>query len=114
MIARIVHAGRASVLFLAALMIVAQGTASAGEKCFLDFRLTDWKVAKFDDAKIADAFYAEVAKLGCQVKNGPHNGHIEVSYICPEWRRVESQNHKDVDEWEEWLKGLGFETKHSH
>ena len=48
----------------------------------LAFQLTDWKSMHFDDANKAAQHAATIKKLGCEVKQGGHAGHIDVTYRC--------------------------------
>lgn len=88
--------------------------AVAANPFIVDYRLPAWKTAHFDDVKGADAHFAAVTKLGCQTKKGSHDGHYDVSYTCPQWRRIALESHDDAHQWENWLKAKGFETKHAH
>ncbi|MGV3484850.1 MAG: hypothetical protein ACO1RT_10575 [Planctomycetaceae bacterium] len=80
----------------------------------LAFQLPQWKVMHFDDAAKATQHLATVKKLGCEVKQGNHAGHIDVSYRCPEWKSLTVKDHAVADQWADWLKASGFDVSHSH
>lgn len=80
----------------------------------LAFCLTDWKTLHFDDANKAQQHLDMVKKLGCEVKQGKHSGHIDVSYRCPNWKSMQVETHKLAEQWLGWLKGSGFDVSHGH
>jgi hypothetical protein len=84
----------------------------AGES--LAFQLTDWKSMHFDDAKKAALHVATVKKLGCEVKQDNHAGHIDVTYRCAKWRELQVKNHNMAEQWANWLSKSGFDVSHSH
>ena len=88
--------------------------ASAAEKEVVADRLAKAKTLEFEDPKQAELHYSTVKKLGCEVKKDNHNGHIDVTYRCTQWRKLELGTHKAAHAWELWLKASGFETKHTH
>lgn len=89
-------------------------TATAAEAEQIEFRLKAWKTMEFDDAAKAKAHVETVTKIGCEVKQEKHGGHVDVTYRCPDWKKVAVQNHTEAHTWEKWLKDSGFETKHAH
>lgn len=88
--------------------------ALAADEFVVEYRTTAWRTAHFDDAKSAGAHQSTVSKLGCEVKTGAHQGHFDVSYLCPQWRRLVVKKHDEAHQWEKWLKTNGFETRHNH
>lgn len=80
----------------------------------LAFQLPQWKAMHFDDAAKATQHMETVKKLGCEVKQGNHAGHIDVSYRCPEWKTMAVKDHAMADQWSGWLKASGFDVSHSH
>ena len=101
---------------LLALFSVAFATQSARaeSKELVDYRLTEWKTKHFHDAEKADSIATSLKKLGCEVKQDSHDGHIDLSYRCPLWRRLTLGSHDEAHRWEKWLKDSGFETRHKH
>lgn len=114
MLARKVKMGVLAAMAALSFTMAGAQSALAANGFVVDYRLAEWKAAHFDDIKSADAHYATVTKLGCEAKKGSHGGHYDVSYICPQWRRIALKNHDEAHQWETWLKANGFETKHSH
>ena len=52
--------------------------------------------------------------LGCTLDIDSHDGHTDIIVQCRSWRHAEFSSHQSAQEWEKWLKGFGFEVKHSH
>ncbi len=86
--------------------------AHSGE--LVAFALTSWKTMHFDDAKKATQHAETVKKLGCELKQGKHDGHIDVSYRCAQWRTMTVPDHKMAEQWIGWLKASGFDVSHAH
>ncbi len=78
------------------------------------FQLPQWKTMHFDDAAKAKQHEAMVRKLGCEVKQGQHAGHIDLTYRCVEWKSMSVETHQLADQWSGWLKGSGFDVSHAH
>ena len=114
MLARKVKIGVLAVILSAMIAVAGARSALAANQFVVDYRMSEWKAAHFDDIKSADTHYATVTKLGCEAKKGSHGGHYDVNYVCPQWRRIALKNHEEAHQWEKWLKANGFETKHSH
>ena len=107
-------------LYLAAacVVVLAQGTVSRAQtpaaESTIAFRLTEPKTIHFDDAQKYSAHLAQVQKLGCEVTQGEHAGHGDVTYRCPKWTALTVASDELAHQWEEWLEGAGFETLHGH
>jgi hypothetical protein len=86
---------------------------AAGQE-IVQFRLTNWKTAHFNDAKKAQSHSATLKQIGCEVKQHAHGSHHDVSYRCPKWRSISLKSHNQAHQWEGWLKSKGFETAHNH
>lgn len=80
----------------------------------LAFVLPEWKTMHFEDAAKAQQHVDMVKKLGCEVKQGKHTGHIDVSYRCPNWKSMQVETHKLAEQWLGWLKSSGFDVSHGH
>lgn len=78
------------------------------------FQLPQWKTMHFDDAAKAKQHADMVKKLGCEVKQGQHDGHIDLSYRCAEWKSMTVATHALAEQWGGWLKGSGFDVSHAH
>lgn len=103
-----------SLVTVAALSVTTIETVSAAETEKVEYRLTSWKTMHFDDTKKGGDHFDAVKKLGCEVKKDNHGGHLDVSYRCKEWKAMNVASHNAAHDWEKWLKGAGFETKHAH
>ena len=97
-----------------ALALLARQPVSAAEKEIVSYRLSEWKTLHFDDADLATKHLDTMKMLGCQVKQDSHGGHIDVSYYCPQWKQATVATHSVAHKWEKWLRGAGFETRHTH
>jgi hypothetical protein len=78
------------------------------------FRLVDWHEQHFEDAQKAALHLQAIQKLGCEVKQARHNGHVDVIYRCTNWKEQTYQTHALAEQWGGWLKGAGFDTHHAH
>lgn len=78
------------------------------------YRLTEPKTVHFDDDQKLAAHLGQVQKLGCEVTQGEHAGHGDVTYRCAKWKGLTVASDELAHQWEEWLKGAGFETLHGH
>ncbi len=87
---------------------------NSGHLATVAFRLPRGKSAHFDAAAKAKAEFETLKMLGCEVKQGSHAGHYDVSYRCTKWRTIGLEGEKDAHKWEKWLKSKGFETRHEH
>ena len=103
----------AAVAFVSGNGAVAQAD-EAHEKEVVEYRLQKWKTIHFHDVQKAKTHFDALKKLGCEVKQGDHDGHIGVTYRCAEWKKISPKTHSNAHKWEEWLKKSGFETKHVH
>ncbi len=80
----------------------------------VSFRLPAWKSAHFDELYQANSQSDTFRMLGCEVKQGSHAGHYDVSYRCLQWRTIGLPSDDDAHRWDKWLKTNGFETRHEH
>lgn len=78
------------------------------------FYMPKAKTVHFDDVNKAKQQFDTLQKLGCQVKQGGHADHIDVTYICSEWKSLKVADHGLADQWSAWLKGAGFDVSHGH
>lgn len=92
----------------------AADAANAADGHPVDFRLVNWKTQHVDGAQKAAEQEKVFKQLGCEVKVDSHGGHHDVSYRCPQWRRLAAESDAVAHRWQDWLKGRGFEVKHAH
>ena len=92
----------------------APAPAQAAEKQVVEYRLTQQRTIHLDDEKTARQFHSTLQQLHCESKLDIHDGHIDLTYRCRDWRRVEFNNHATAHKWERWLKALAFEVRHIH
>ena len=111
---------RKQIIILAAMTVFTTLSAAIPTQAFaagqeiVKFRLTNWKTAHFDDGKKAQTHAATLKQIGCDVKQGAHGDHHDVSYRCPNWRSIALKSHNEAHQWERWLKANGFQTSHQH
>ncbi len=84
--------------------------ALADNEIVVSFRLAKWKSSHFDDAKTATSHQDTLRRIGCEVKQDAHKGHIDVSYRSPKWRQLSFKTDGEAHEWAHWLEENGFET----
>ena len=80
----------------------------------VEYRLSDWKSLHFKDAAKAAAYVKTFKSLHIEYKQSSHGDHIDVSYRCPKWQTLTLKSHSDAHNWQDFLKKVGFETKHAH
>ena len=66
-----------------------------------------------DSAAEADDTENLLNLLGCKVTRAPHDGHVDLTVECPEWKSVGFQNHDAAHQWQEWFSRLGFTAEHA-
>jgi hypothetical protein len=105
-----------SLIALAVLLCAAaaERQVNAQQAYEVEYRLVNWKTLHFHEAGKANLHFKTMKDLGCEAKQHPHNGHIDVTYRCPAWRRITLPTDAEAHNWERWLKSSGFETKHQH
>jgi hypothetical protein len=99
-------------LLLALSLSVIPALAFADE--IVRYQLSDWKAKHIHDTKKADTITKTLKKLGCELKQDQHNGHVDVKYRCVKWRELKLDSHADAHKWEKWLKEYQFKTEHKH
>lgn len=91
------------------------GTAdAANQKEDVLYRAVKWQAKHIHDEKKADTIGKTLKKLGCELQTSEHNGHIDLKYRCPKWKKLSLKTHAEAHQWEKWLKEYGFETQHHH
>lgn len=101
-------------LVLGFIVAMSPEAAPAADQELVEFRLVNWKTVEFEDKAKAAAHVDAIKKLGCEVRQEDHDGHVDVTYRCPQWKQIALKTHSDAHKWEKWLKASGFETKHTH
>lgn len=88
---------------------------TVGEEA-VEYRLLDWKSIHFEsnDEEQLQKTKTLLTKVGCEVKQDSHGGHVDLSYRCPAWGTIRLPNHRTADQWMSWLTSMEFETNHEH
>ncbi|MAT73125.1 MAG: hypothetical protein CMJ58_26875 [Planctomycetaceae bacterium] len=77
-------------------------------------RLPEWTTRHFDDPTKAQQHAESVKKLGAEVRLDQHADHSDVTYRCVGWKSLQVESDELAHQWQDWLKGSGFETLHGH
>ena len=82
----------------------------------VEFRQTEWKTLHFDGERARDQQQITTAlkQLGCDVRQERHGDHDDVTFRCPVWSTIRVEDHTTAERWMTWLKGAGFENRHTH
>lgn len=81
----------------------------------VEYRSEKWLTKHFDTAAAATDFISVCRGLGCEWKQDQNViGEFDIQFRQSTWRHLETPNHDVAHERQEWLKKLGFETKHAH
>ena len=100
-------------MIVLAVALMTMPAAFAGDE-IVRYQLTEWKAKHIHDTKSADTISKTLKKLGCELKQEQHNGHIDVKYRCPKWKELKLDTHAEAHKWEKWLKEYNFTTEHKH
>ena len=74
------------------------------------FRSTNWQHKHIHDVAKAEKLVNSLEKIGCEVNQFDHNGHLDVKYRCATWKSITVENEKFQKEWAAWLASQGLET----
>ena len=84
------------------------------EKPTVQYRLIEPRTVHLHDADKARQIINTLTLIGCDITNRDHNGHIDATFRCPEWKTIELANEDQAHAWQRWLDDSGFETQHEH
>jgi hypothetical protein len=96
------------------LALATTATLGAAELERVDYRLTEWKSVHFDDAQQAASYMKTFKAIKVECKQESHGDHIDVSFRSPKWQTLTLKTHAEAHQWQDFLKKIGFETKHAH
>ncbi|MCA9136325.1 MAG: hypothetical protein KDB00_06195 [Planctomycetales bacterium] len=99
-------------LLFAGNLLFSSPLAVAGE--VVHYQCKEWKAKHIHDAKKATAITETLKKLGCEIKEAQHDGHIDVQYRCEKQRDLPVKSHEEAVKWEKWFKEYGFKVYHTH
>jgi len=74
------------------------------------FRAINWQHKHIHDTGAAEKLVASLEKIGCEVNQFDHDGHLDVKYRCATWKSITVENEAFQKEWAEWLATQGLET----
>ena len=76
----------------------------------LGFRATQWKTIHTSSEEEAQKELDTLKRLGCEVVSDSHGDHIDVRYICPDWKSIKLASNELVSQWRTWCQAKGMET----
>lgn len=88
--------------------------APSGGAIAVDYFQSEWQSQHFDDEAKADEFVAICKGLGCEVRKGGHDGHIDVRFRCSGKRSLVCVDDEEAHSLQTWLEKKGFQTEHAH
>ena len=74
------------------------------------FRMANWRNIHGDGTKATTDLISTLKKIGCEVKQNKHGGHVDIAFRCPSWKTVSVQNDAQSSQWHQWLVKNKFET----
>ena len=74
------------------------------------FRLANWRTIHADDTNAANDTVGTLKKIGCEVRQSNHGGHVDISFRCPSWKTISVQSDEQSKKWNQWLTNNEFET----
>lgn len=80
----------------------------------VDYFQSEWQSQHFDDEAKADEFVAICKGLGCEVRKGGHDGHVDVRFRCSGKRSLVCVDDEEAHSLQTWLEKKGFQTEHAH
>ncbi len=95
-------------------MHITSASLEAAQREVVHYRLVASKTMHLDDEEEAKAIYQILKRLGCECEHADHGNHYDLHYRCPQWKSIELKSHAEAHRWEDWLKLVGFETRHEH
>jgi len=84
--------------------VPAQNTKTIG------FRSVAWQHKHIHDMAAAAKLIESLEKIGCEVIQEDHNGHLDVRFRCANWKSITVENDDFAKQWTAWLAGNGLET----
>ena len=80
----------------------------------VQYQLANWKAIHFNDLGQATEAALLFKALGCEVQQGNHAGHIDVSIRCAKPCTLVCNSHEQAHGLQAWLNQNGFQTQHAH
>lgn len=90
------------------------GTLAASAAEVVHYQCKEWKAKHIHDVKKAETISETLKKLGCEVTESKHDGHIDLKYRCEKEKDLPVKSHQDAVKWEKWFKEFGFKVYHTH
>jgi len=74
------------------------------------FRMTNWQTIHSDGTPATQERIATLQKIGCEVQQDNHGGHVDIAFRCPTWKSIPVRNDDELQQWHQWLVNNEFET----
>ncbi len=78
------------------------------------FRMVEWKSLHGNGTPDEQKFIDTLKGVGCDVRVAEHDGHSDIRFRAPIWCDILVADHATANQWMEWFKANGFETRHEH
>lgn len=79
----------------------------------VSYRLATPRTVHLHEAEMAEEIVGKLKLIGAEVKKNNHGNHINATYSCPQWKIIELPTEQKANEWQDWLRQAGFETKYT-
>ncbi len=74
------------------------------------FRMTNWQTIHHDGTPATQERIATLQRIGCEVREDNHGGHVDIGFRCVSWKSIPAQNDDQQRQWHAWLVNNEFET----
>ncbi len=76
----------------------------------IGFRAAVWRTLHIHDVTEAHTTLEVLKKIGCDVAQNQHNGHLDVRFLCKQWKSLPVPSDMELAKWQSWLTDKGLET----
>jgi len=100
--------------FVLMCLLTVAGTVFANAAEIVHYQCKDWQTKHIHDAKKAKTIAGTLKKLGVEVVQSKHDGHMDLKYRCVKEKQLPVKSHQEAVKWEKWFKEYGFKVYHTH
>ncbi|QDT57037.1 hypothetical protein Pan44_51020 [Caulifigura coniformis] len=90
------------------------GHAPAAGSIAVQFQQPAWRTQHFNNQAQAQETALLFKALGCEVQEGQHAGHFDLTVRCTTARTLTCASHDQAHALQNWLNQNGFQTQHAH
>jgi hypothetical protein len=76
----------------------------------VSFRQAEWKTLHLEDMTQVETAAATLKRIGCEVTQSQHEGHIDLRFRCVAWKTMSLETEQQVNQWSKWLIDNGLNT----